>query len=144
MDEVKILCQVSDWQLSSLAQICNLSLHLFFTMENLYMYENLYSSPNGKDDIENAEWLDLLLPFTAVKNLYLSKQFLPRIAPALLELTGERTTEVLPALQNVFLEGFQPSEPVPEGITRFISARRLTNHPVAISAWDRDSKRDMW
>jgi hypothetical protein len=142
MDEVKILCQVSDWQLSSLAQICNLSLHLFFTMENLYMYENLYSSPNGKDDIENAEWLDLLLPFTAVKNLYLSKQFSPRIAPALLELTGGRTTEVLPALQIVFLEGFQPSEPVQEGITRFISARQFTNHPVAISAWDRDLEQD--
>jgi hypothetical protein len=111
-------------------------------MENLYIYENLRSPPNWKDDIENTEWLDLLLPFTAVKNLYLSKQFSPRIAPALLELTGERTAEVLPALQNVLLEGFQPSEPVEEGITQFISARRLTNHPVAISAWDRDSIRD--
>jgi hypothetical protein len=105
-------------------------------MENLYIYEDLDSPPNWKDDIENTEWLDLLLPFTAVKNLYLSKQFSSRIAPALLELTGGRTTEALPALQNVLLEGFQPSEPVPEGITRFISARRLTNHPVAISAWD--------
>jgi hypothetical protein len=91
-----------------------------------------------EDDIENTEWLELLLPFTAVKNLYLSKQFSPRIAPALQELTGGRTTEVLPALQNVLLEGFQPSEPVQEGIAQFISARQLTNHPVAISVWDRD------
>ena len=111
-------------------------------MENLYISEDLYSPPNWKDDIENAEWLDLLLPFTAVKNLYLSKQFSPRIAPALLELTGGRTTEVLPALQNVLVEGYQPSEPVQEGITQLISARRLTNHPVAISAWDRDLERD--
>jgi hypothetical protein len=135
---VSILCQVSDWQLSSLAQICTFSLHPFLTMENLYIYENLDSPPNWKDDIENTEWLDLLLPFTAVKNLYLSNQFSPRIAPALLELTGGRATEVLPALQNVLLEGYQPSEPVQEGITQFISARRLTNHPVVISAWDRD------
>jgi hypothetical protein len=141
-DEVTILCQVLDWQLSSLAQICTFSLHLFLTMENLYIYDNLRSPPNWKDDIENTEWLDLLLPFTAVKNLYLSKQFSPRIAPALLELTGGRATEVLPALQNVLLEGYQPSEPVEEGITQFISARRLTNHPVAISAWDRDLERD--
>jgi hypothetical protein len=111
-------------------------------MENLYIYENLYSPPNWKDDIENAEWLDLLLPFTAVKNLYVSKQFSSRITPALLELTEGRTTEVLPALQNVLLEGFQPSEPVQEGITQFISARGLTNHPVAISVWDRDLERD--
>jgi hypothetical protein len=135
--EVKILCQVSDWQLSSLAQICTSSLHLFSTMENLYIYEYLHSRPSWKDDIENTEWFDLLLPFTAVKNLYLSKQFSPRIARALQELTGGRTTEVLPALQNVLLEGFQPSEPVQKGIAQFISARQLTNHPVAISVWDR-------
>ncbi|KAF8491314.1 hypothetical protein F5888DRAFT_1892187 [Russula emetica] len=138
MVEVKILCQVSDWQLSSLAQICTLSLHLFLTMENLYIYESQESPPNWKDVTENTEWFNLLLPFTAVKNLYLSKQFLPRITPALQELTGGRTTEVLPALQNVLLEGFQPSEPVQEGIAQFIAARQLTDHPVTISVWDRD------
>jgi hypothetical protein len=40
-------------------------------------------------------------------------------------------------LQNIFLEGFQPSESVEEGIERFIFARQLTNHPVTISIWDR-------
>ncbi|KAF8488933.1 hypothetical protein F5888DRAFT_1638917 [Russula emetica] len=106
-------------------------------MENLYIYEDQYIPPNWKDVTENTEWFNLLLPFTAVKNLYLSKQFLPRIAPALQELTGGRTTEVLPALQNVLLEGFQPSEPVQEGIAQFIAARQLTDHPVTISVWDR-------
>ena len=134
---VTILCQVSDWQLSFLEQMCSLSLRLLLTMENLYIDEELYSLLNWKDDTEDSEWLDLLHPFTAVKNLYLSRQFAPRIAPALQELTGEITTEVLPALQNVFLQGFQPSEPVQEGIARFISARRLTNQPVVISVWDR-------
>ena len=137
MVEVNILCQMSDWQLSSLVQICALSLRLLLLMENLYIYEGQSSPPDWKNDIENTEWLDLLLPFTAVKNLYLSKQFAPRIAPALHELTGGRTTEVLPALQNIFLEGFHPSEPVQEGITQFISARGLSNHPVTISVWAR-------
>jgi hypothetical protein len=137
--EVKILCQVSDWQLSSLAQVCTLSLHPLLTMENLYIYEDPDSPPNWMDDIENTEWLNLLFPFTAVKNLYLSKQFSPRIAPALQELAGGRMTDVLPALRNVLLEGFQPSEPVQEGIAQFISARRLISHPVATSVWDRDS-----
>ena len=139
MVEVKILCQESIWQLSSLVQICTLPLRLLLTMENLYIYENLHSPPDWKDGIENTEWLDLLLPFTAVKNLYLSKQFAPRIAPALQELTGGRTTEVLPALKNVLLEEFQPSNPVHEGIKRFVSARQLSNHPVVNSAWDRYS-----
>ena len=78
----------------------------------------------------------------AVKQLYLSEQFAPRIAPALQELTGGRPTEVLPALQNIYLQGSQTSVPVHEGIARFISARQLTNHPVAISVWDRGLRKD--
>ena len=134
--DVSILCQVPGWQFSSLTQICTLSLRLLLTTEDLYIYEGNYL-PYWEGDIENTEWLDLLLPFTAVKNLYLSKEFAPRIAPALQELTGVRTTEVLPVLQNVFLEGFRQSEPIQEGIARFISARQLTNHPIAISFWIR-------
>jgi hypothetical protein len=41
---------------------------------------------------------------TNVKNLHLSREFVPRITPALQELVGERVTEVLPALGTVFLE----------------------------------------
>ena len=134
--EATILCQVSDWQLSFLAQMCALSLRPLLTMENLYIFEGPHLQLVWKDDIEAAEWLDLLHSFTAVKNLYLSWQFAPRIAPALQELTGERTTEVFPALQTLFLEGFQPSEPVQGGIARFISARQLINQPVVISVWD--------
>src|SRR6267154_4158584 len=106
MVEVRISCQGPDMQLPSLLQICTSSSRLLLTMENLY----IDLCPLWRDDIqiENTEWLDLLLPFTAVKNLYLSRALSSSIAPALQELTGGRTTEVLPALQNVFLQGFQP------------------------------------
>ena len=135
---VNISCREPDWQLSSLAQICTTSLPLLSTTENLFIYERYNSQLDWKDGIENIEWLELLLPFSAVKKLYLSEQFAPRIAPALQEIAGGGTTEVLPALQNLFLEGFRPSEPVHEGIERFISARQLANSPVAISVWERD------
>jgi hypothetical protein len=125
------------WQFSSL-KICTSSLCLFLTIENLYIDGNLRSASDWNyGSIWNTEWLGLLLPFTAVKNLYVSKPLSPRIALVLQELTGARITEVLPALRQVLLEGFQPSEPVQEGIAQFISARQLTNHPVAISAWHR-------
>jgi hypothetical protein len=140
MADVNIIFQSSDRQHSSLAQICALSLRVLSTAENLYMYWNVDSPPFWMGDVNNAEFLGLLSPYTAVKNLYLSKRFAPRIAPALQELTGERgerTTEVLPTLQNLYLEGFRPPEPVPEGIAQFISARQLTNRPVAILAWKR-------
>ena len=75
-------------------------------MENLYIRGYLDEPPHWidrEDDDENTEWLDLLLPFTAVKNLYLSKQASPLVAPALQELTGGRTTKGLPALRNILL-----------------------------------------
>jgi hypothetical protein len=40
-----------------------------------------------------------------VKNLYISEHIGQCIVPALQELVGGRATEVLPALQNIFLEG---------------------------------------
>jgi hypothetical protein len=135
---VGVSCKVLDWQVSSVAQICTSSLPLLSTTENLYIHERLHLQLDWKDGIENTEWMKLLLPFMAVKDLYLSKQFAPRIAPALQEVAGARRTEVLPTLQNIFLEGFEASEPVHEGIEQFISARQLTNRPVAISIWERD------
>jgi hypothetical protein len=140
MVEVNIFFRDPDWQLSSLVRICTSSLRLLLTMENLYI-DGIPIDPSivtwtHEIQVENTEWLDLLLPFTAVKNLYLSDDFSPRIAPALQELTGGRTTEVLPALQNVFLEGFKPSEPIQDGIAQFISARQFANHPITVSVWD--------
>ena len=121
--KVEISFREPGWQLSALAQICTSFSPLLFATESLCICENLKSSSklDWKDGIQDTEWLDFLFPFTAVKNLYLSKQFAPRIAPTLQELIGVRTTEVLPTLQNIFLEGFQPSESVEEGIGQFIS-----------------------
>jgi len=88
--------------LATLVLGTDLHLVLFMT-ENLHIYENLQSYPDWKGGIENTGWLELLLPFTTVKDLYPTRQFAPRIASALQELTGERRTEVLPKLQNMFL-----------------------------------------
>jgi hypothetical protein len=81
--------------------------------------------------------LELLHPFTAVKSLHLTKEFVPRIVPALQELIGSRTTEVLPTLQNILLEEFGPSEPVQEGIEVFVTARQLSGHSISVSLWER-------
>jgi hypothetical protein len=120
-----------DWQPSSLAQLCTSSLPLFLAVEHLYMTSPLLLW----QDIDNAQWLELLRPFTAVKNLYLSKEFALRLAPALQELVGERATEVLPALQNLFLVDLRPSDPVQQAIEQFVYARRLFGHPIAVSQW---------
>ena len=138
---VNILCQGLDWQLSSLEQVCTSCLPPLSMLEDLYIYEIPYSKTNRKDDIENGPWLQLLYTFTAVENLYLSEQFALRIGPALQELAEGRTAEVLPALQNIFLEGLKSSGLVQEGIGKFVAARQVAGRPIAVFSWA-NSERD--
>jgi len=140
---VGVACTASEWQLSSLEQVCTSSLPPISTLEDLSILEDPDWRPRWQDDVENTLWLELLHPFAAVKNLYLSKEFAPRIAPALQELVGGRTTEVLPTLKNIFLEGLQPSAPLQEGIEKFVAARQLTNRPVTVSHWDRSESDEL-
>jgi hypothetical protein len=139
---VEISCQELDWQVSSLEQLCSmLFLPSTSAPEILYIYQWNFSGPYRKDtgNVENALWLALLHPFTAAKNLYLSKEITPCIVPALQELVGGRTTECLPTLKNIFLEEVEPSGPVQEAIEMFVAARQLSGHPVAVSHWEGDS-----
>ncbi|KAF8486315.1 hypothetical protein DFH94DRAFT_180016 [Russula ochroleuca] len=124
-----------DWQVSSLEQVCASCLPPLTTMEDLYIYERPFWQPHWQDNIENSLWLELLHPFADVKNLYLSEEVTRRIVPALQELVGGRTTELLPTLQNVFLEGLESSGPVHEGIGQFVSGRQVTGHTIAVSRW---------
>jgi hypothetical protein len=137
-----IPCTPSEWQLSSLEQLCSSSLPLVSTLEDLYIFEDQEYIPRWQDDVENTLWLDLLRSFVAVKNLYVSVGYVPYIVTALQELVGGRTTEVLPALENVFLEQFRQREPLREGIEKFVAARQLISQHVAVSHWDRNSNQE--
>ena len=75
-----------------------------------------------------------------MKNLYLSIEIVPRIAPALQELVGRRTTEVLPTLENIFVEWNEMWGPLHEGIEEFFAARQLTSLPVTVLSWERVSQ----
>ena len=135
--EVKILCREFDWQVSSLEQVCTLCLPPLSALDDLSIYQHTFPYPHRQDNIENTLWLELLQPFTAVKKLYISKELAPRIVPALQELVGGRTTEVLPALQNILLEELRPLGRVQDGIGQFVAMRQAIGHPIVVSHWDR-------
>ena len=134
---VHILCKGLDWQISSLEQVCISCMPTLFVLENLYLCEDSVSPPDLKDSVENGQWLELFRPFIAVKNLYLSENLASRIAPALQELVEGRTTDVLPALQNIFLKGLESSGSVQdsESIGKLVAARQAADHPIVISPW---------
>ena len=96
-----------------------------------------FSEQCQRNHTENTRWLGLLQKFRGVINLYLAKEIAMHIAHALQELVGERVMEVLPILENVFIDEFQPSGPVHEVIKEFVAARRLAGHPITISGWNK-------
>ena len=105
-------------------------------MADLYIYHTSHRRVVWQDYIKNNLWLEPLLSFTNLKNLYLSQDFAPHIVSALQEHIGGITTEVLPTLQNIFLEGLRPSGTVPEAIGQFVAMRQVTGHPIIVSPWD--------
>jgi hypothetical protein len=131
-----ISCEEYDWQLSNLAQFFTSLFPSVYVVEHLYIYRPRNVSSQWQNDMENMQWLEILHPFTAVKKFYVCKEFAQCIAPALQELVGERVTNVLPALENLFLEELEPSGPVQEALGHFIAARQLLGRPVGVSHWN--------
>ncbi|KAH9963614.1 hypothetical protein BC827DRAFT_1266385 [Russula dissimulans] len=136
--QFNISCSGLDWQTSSMEQVCKLTLPSLSSIERLDINKHQYGSWYPQllpIDMDSSQWLDLFLPFTTVKDLYLSKEFVQHIAPALQELAGERATEVLPTLQNLSVEGFESSG-FEEDIEKFVAVRQLANRPIAIHNWE--------
>jgi len=133
---LSIKCGASDWQLSALAQVCSSFLPPLSTLECLYIREGSLR-PQWHDDMQNSQWLELLKPFAASKNLYLHKELVPRVARALEEPAGE-AVGLLPDLKNIFTLGSLPSETVREAFGKFVSQRERSGRPVAVHAgWSR-------
>jgi hypothetical protein len=127
---LKISCKPSDWQLSSVAQVSDRPFTHCSAVECLHIREDAELGPEWQDDMENSQWLDFLHPFTAVKDLYLYEELAPLVALALRESVG--AADVLPALQNIFFEGLEPSRLFRAVIGPFISARESSKRPVAV------------
>jgi hypothetical protein len=132
------------WPLSlSLSHVFGLSLPPLATSERLdiRMEGHWTRLSQWHHDPQNIQWINLLRPFTAVKNLYLFEAVALRVVPALKEVAeGGVSNDVLPALQSVFVQGLQPTGPVQEGIEQFASARQPSLHPIAVHRWDMERR----
>ena len=134
---LRILCRGESRELNE--QL--LSLEQVFTsfFPSTYRVKHLYTTSRfliSRRNIENLRWLGIFRPFTAVKNLYVCKEFTECVALSL-QPDGERVTDMLPALQSLFFEGIQRSGPVREAIGQFVSARQFIGHPIAVSEWSK-------
>jgi hypothetical protein len=130
-------CQASDWRLSFIPQALASFFPSLYVVEHLYIYGPPQLLAYFGELIESVPWVKIFKPFTAAKNLYLSKEFAQCIAPALQALVGERVACVFPALESIYLEDPESSGPFEDAIGQFVAARQLSSHPVAVSHWNR-------
>ncbi|KAI0291277.1 hypothetical protein BC826DRAFT_1106032 [Russula brevipes] len=144
--KLQIRCRRIDWQVSSMALVCaQLSPFLSHT-EQLHLLSNyfaLHPDPEGKDDMEFTQFLELFQPFSALRSLYVSDSLLWFVVPALQELARDLATDVLPNLRDLFLER---SETFAFGSTGrevrppVFTAQQLSGHPIAVHSWERKTR----
>jgi hypothetical protein len=141
--ELEVSCNVeslAEQQLSWAARLYNSSLpqSLISVVEHLYIEtgeEWRLDWDLLDNETEDRQWLELLRPFTSVKCLYITYGFEHRFARAMEGLVGERVTEVLPALQTLFLQNFYDKERFQKDFGPLADARQLSGHPLSISPW---------
>ena len=136
---LRILCEGPGRQVSSMAQFCSSSLYLPSTLKCLDIRRVYPLISNRQHEVADTQWLDILRLFTGLKDLHIGEGLTLHYALALQELAGQRLTEVLPALQNLFIEKLEPSRLEQELIGQFVAVRQLLGLPVAVHNWDRQS-----
>jgi hypothetical protein len=99
---IEVSSKQLDWQLSSLAQICDHISPLLCCVEQLEI-RTRPSLPSGQDDMDTTQWLELFHPFSGVKVLRMASALGPTIASALQQVTEELTFGAFPALHHIQL-----------------------------------------
>ena len=143
--KLTIRCRDSVWQLQFLSR----GGPLLFPFVNInYVESSARGDGSGRLWAGNVEtqWRTVFQLFTAVENLYLSKGLAEYVIFALQEHADEQgvVTEVLPALQNIFIERLESfkSGLVQGAIGKFVAARELSGRPVTVQHWSRRWKVD--
>ena len=114
---------------SSFTQFCSSALPPLPTLERLEIHKcgGRWEVPIGIN-----ERLELLRPFTSVKNLVLFDDAAEYFAPVLQGLSVESASGTLPALKHLSLKVSVLFGPTQEAIARFIATRQLSGRPVTV------------
>jgi hypothetical protein len=139
LDITYIMSEASDLPIVSMTRLFEQLLTITSQVEQLAFHEFAIEEEEWQYLVGDSQWLRLLNPFVSVKSLYVSEALGPFVASALKKLTEERVTEVLPRLDNLFLEGLGSSNFLEETIESFVRMRQLSGHPVILRRWEWES-----
>jgi hypothetical protein len=140
--KMDIGCEVSDWPLESMTRLCDQLIPLLSQVESLEIGIEFQHEDELQEIVDDPDWLELLNPFVSVKSLYIVDRLAGLVLSSVLKyITGERVTEVLPALQNLFIRDLsQQEEFVENTLTSFVSVRQLYDRPIVIQHLGREDQ----
>ena len=119
---LQISCRGLDWQVSHIAQTLSQTSAMISNVQDLAIEAREPDMlSDGKDFMDDTEWLELLRLFTAVKTLHVSEKLAGYVACGLEGVTEETATGILPDLQSLCLEGASSTS-----VGRFVAVRQLS------------------
>jgi len=140
---LKCFCERLDWQLSFVTQVSSQLSPLLKSVGMLFVIVSRDEMPSGEEDVDSTQWLELLQPFTRVRELRVSgdDQFVRDIGQAL--VTEEMAAEVLPELTKISVWGGRRRPDVIEAAQQFAAARKLSDSTLHSSAPMREDLLDL-
>ena len=128
--KLQISCEQLDWQLSSMAQICDQFSPFLFRVNDLGVSST--QPPNGKDDTDDEHWKDLIRPFGSAKDFRVAGGHVTDVLCASRPVYGWHTT-VLPSLHKLCVQEPMPIVgPLWDAAQSFITSRGLSGRPVEL------------
>ena len=98
------------------------------TLSNIIHLRLWFRELGELERIDDTEWLNLLIRFSAVQTLQVDSKLAGQVALALEDIPEGMFTEVLPSLNLIYLEGQSASS-----LTKFVDACRLAGRSVTIA-----------
>ncbi|KAH8984737.1 hypothetical protein EDB92DRAFT_1950567 [Lactarius akahatsu] len=128
---LQISCKQLDWQLSSMAQVCDQFSPFLFRVNNVRI--NSTQSSSEQDDVDGGQWLGLIRAFGGATDFPVDGELTTAILCAL-GLVEESHTTVLPSLHHLHIENPRAmSEPSWDGLLSFITLRSRSGHPIQVN-----------
>jgi hypothetical protein len=131
---IQIPCKQLNWQLSSMAQVCDQCSPFLSRFHNLGI--NTAQSSSEQDDVDGEQWLELFCPFGGTRSFRVTGELTADILCALgkADSSGGHAT-VLPALRHLRvgkpLSMYGPSW---DAVQSSIASRLSSGRPVTINA----------
>jgi hypothetical protein len=126
---VGVSCEQLDWQVSFVTQILSQLSPLLSSVDSLTINKP-YKMPEGEEDVESTQWVELFRPFSHVKTVHVFDQLVPDIVNAL--VTEDMATGVLPELTRLYLNGFRKSPSLVKAAEQFVATRRHSGRTVSL------------